>query len=96
MKQLLIMIFLASSLFANYAYKGENSGKIDMHGGKSDKLINGSSKFSTPSIKPLGSIGLAKPKEPVKPQGLIKEEVKKEIKNNSSKNKKTTKTSSHK
>ncbi len=39
------LIFISSTLFANYAYTGENSGKIDMHGGKKDKLI-GTSKFN--------------------------------------------------
>lgn len=39
MKYIIIcMIFISTSLFANYAYTGQNSGKIDMHGGKSDNL----------------------------------------------------------
>ena len=46
-------IFSISSLFANYAYTGQGSGKIDMHGGKSDKLT-GSKGFSNSSFS-LGS-----------------------------------------
>lgn len=38
MKLLITSLIFVSSLFANYAYTGQNSGKIDMHGGKSDKL----------------------------------------------------------
>lgn len=41
----LCLVLFSTSLFANYAYTGQNSGKIDMHGGKGDKL-SGSSSFS--------------------------------------------------
>lgn len=61
---LIVTIFLANILFANYTYTNQNSGKIDMHGGKGDKL--------------LGNI--SKPIMPTPPMPLIKEEVKKEKK----------------
>lgn len=51
-------IFMASSLFANYAYQGQNSGKIDMHGGKSDKLIKSSKNFKSGAFNSLGELGL--------------------------------------
>jgi hypothetical protein len=39
MKTLLIVtIFLINILFADNTYSSENSGKIDMHGGKTDTL----------------------------------------------------------
>ena len=66
---LLITIFFTTSLFANYTYGGENSGKIDMHGGKSDKLINNSfkdTKFGT--LKSLGTKEPVKPKTPLTPK----------------------------
>lgn len=66
---LLITIFFTTSLLANYTYVGENSGKIDMHGGKSDKLINNGfkdTKFN--SLKSLGTIEPVKPKTPVTPK----------------------------
>lgn len=61
MKTLLIVtIFLANCLFANYTYTNENSGKIDMHGGKGEKL--------------LGNI--SKPLMPTPPTPLIKQDTK--------------------
>lgn len=53
MKTLLISLLFTSLAFANYAYTGQNSGKIDMHGGKSDKL-GSSSGFGV--AKSLGSV----------------------------------------
>ncbi|WP_121627020.1 hypothetical protein [Poseidonibacter antarcticus] len=77
MKQiLLIATVLATSLFANYSYTGENSGKIDMHGGKSNSLLTNKSKFSNTGINSLGSIGIKKPLIPMKPNELIKEQKK--------------------
>ena len=41
MKKILIVTFIFTNfLFANYNYTGENSGKIDMHGGKGENLLN--------------------------------------------------------
>ncbi len=77
---LTITIFLSSSLFANYAFTGENTGKIDMHGGKSDKLIINKNAFSTKNINPLSNMGIVKPTSPLASKVLIEEEkTKKEI-----------------
>jgi len=73
----LTILFLSTSLFANYAYQGENSGKIDMHGGKGDKLSSGISKFKTPNVSPLGGLAVDKPTSPFSPSPLIKKEEKK-------------------
>lgn len=73
---LLISIFLSVS-YANYNYTNENSGKIDMHGGKSDKLLGNKNSFSNKSLNSLGTI--SKPKNPVlpkKPKSPKKEENK--------------------
>ena len=71
MKRLLIVtIFFTSILFANYNYTEENSGKIDMHGGKSDKLVP----------QKLGNINISKPISPIAPKKLIEDEKKKEEK----------------
>ena len=71
MKRLLIVtIFFTSILFANYNYTDENSGKIDMHGGKSDKLVP----------QKLGNINNSKPISPIAPKKLIEDEKKKEEK----------------
>jgi len=69
----LITLFLSTSLFANYAYQGENSGKIDMHGGKGDKLSSSTSKFKNATISPLGGLAVEKPKSPFSPSALIKD-----------------------
>ena len=77
MKQLLFTIFLAGSLFGNYAYQGENSGKIDMHGGKSSSLINKKQNFSNSKINSFGSMGLGNQLAPKKqPSTTKKEQVK--------------------
>ncbi len=72
---LIIAIFLSSSLFANYAFTGENTGKIDMHGGKGDSLINSKNKFSDKKFNSLSNIGITKPSMPNKPTTLIKEKI---------------------
>ena len=77
---LIIAIFLSSSLYANYAFTGENTGKIDMHGGKSNSLIKDQNKFSNKKFNSLNNIGINKPLMPNKPTTLIKEEDKKEKK----------------
>lgn len=67
MKRLLIVtIFFTSILFANYNYTEENSGKIDMHGGKSDSLV--------PSN--FGNMNIQKPIAPIAPKQLIEKEEK--------------------
>ena len=77
MKQIqMIILLLSTSLFANYAYTGENSGKIDMHGGKGDSLLTNKNKFSNTGISPLSNIGIKKPTSPMKPIELIKKEKK--------------------
>lgn len=68
MKRLLIVtLFLTKFLFANYNYTDQNSGKIDMHGGKSDSL--GGSSF--------GNMNIQKPIAPIAPKALIENEEKK-------------------
>jgi len=69
-----ITILLSNFLFANYNYKDKNSGKIDMHGGKKDNLIN--QKNSISNINQIGVIKPIAPIKPKKPQNLIKEEMK--------------------
>ena len=67
---LIVTIFLTNILFANDTYNTENSGKIDMHGGKSDKLVP----------QKLGNINISKPIFPIAPKKLIEDEKKKEEK----------------
>ncbi len=71
MKRLLIVtIFLTNILFANSTYTEQTSGKIDMHGGKTD------------SLAPTGfkNIDIKKPIAPIAPKILIEDEKKKEEK----------------
>ncbi|MDD2292246.1 MAG: hypothetical protein PHV52_08200 [Aliarcobacter sp.] len=71
MKRLLIVtIFLTNILFANSTYTEQNSGKIDMHGGKTDSL-------TTTGFK---NIDIKKPIAPIAPKMLIEDEKKKEEK----------------
>lgn len=67
---LIVSIFLTNILFANDNYINENSKKIDMHGGKSDKLV------------PTGfkNLDIKKPITPLAPKILIEEDKKKEEK----------------
>jgi len=77
---LIVTILLSNFLFATYKYKDKNSGKIDMHGGKKDNLINQNN-----SIYNINQIGIIKPIVPTKPkepQNLIKEEKKANKENN--------------
>ena len=78
-------IFLTNILFANYAFTGQNSGQIDMHGGKSELLLNNNNSLSNTNFKGLGDIGISKPSAPIAPQTLIKEEIKKEEKKETTK-----------
>ena len=70
---LTIAIFLSTSLFANYSFTGENTGKIDMHGGKGDKLLTNKNSFSNKGISPLSNMGINKPTSPLAPKALIEE-----------------------
>lgn len=71
---LIVTLFLTTILFANYNYTNDNSGKIDMHGGKGENLINQKNSLSNTNFK---EIGIVKPMAPVAPEKLIKEETKK-------------------
>ena len=71
MKRLLIVtIFLTNILFANSTYTEQTSGKIDMHGGKTD------------SLAPTGfkNIDIKKTKTPIAHKTLIEKKKKKEEK----------------
>jgi len=47
MKKIMIICMLASiQVFANYAFDSENTVKIDMHGGKNEKLTDTTKGFS--------------------------------------------------
>ena len=71
MKRLLIVtIFLTNILFADSTYTEQTSGKIDMHGGKTDSI-------TTSSFK---NIDIKKPIAPIAPKSLIEDEKKKEEK----------------
>lgn len=74
---LIVTTFLATILLANYNYTNEDSGKIDMHGGKNENLINQTNSLSNKNFK---EIGIVKPLAPVAPEKLIKEEKKEEKK----------------
>lgn len=70
---LIVTIIFTNFLFANYDYRGQNSGKIDMHGGKGENLINEQNSLQN---KDLNKIGIIKPKLPNAPQKLINEDKK--------------------
>ncbi len=74
---LIVTIFLSNISFANYAFTGQNSGQIDMHGGKSESLLNQKNGLSNSNFK---EIGITKPIAPIVPETLIKEEKKEEKK----------------
>ena len=67
---LIVTLFLTTILFANYNYTNYNSGKIDMHGGKTDSL-------TTTGFK---NIDIKKPIAPIAPKMLIEDKKKKEEK----------------
>ena len=69
---LIVTIFMLHFLFAN-----DNYGEIDMHGGKSENLINQKNSLSNKSIN---NVGIIKPIVPTAPEALIKEEKKDEKK----------------
>jgi hypothetical protein len=68
---LMVTIFLTNFIFADNTYTNENSQKIDMHGGKSDKLAPTSG---------FGNLDIKKPITPLAPKILIEEDKKKEEK----------------
>lgn len=76
-KTLILTIFFANSLFANYSFKESNSGKIDMHGRKSENLIDEKNSLSN---KDINNIGIIKPIAPIPPKILIKDDKKTENK----------------
>ncbi|MFW2568957.1 hypothetical protein [Aliarcobacter butzleri] len=81
MKILLIVTTLfANILFANYNYMIQDNGKIDMHGGKGENLIDEKNSLSNKDFK---NIGINKPTTPKAPQNLIKKDKKEEKKENS-------------
>lgn len=79
MKLLFLTIFFTNILFANYNDTNQNSGKIDMHGGKNENLITEKNSLSN---KDFNSIGINKPIAPTAPKKLIKDEKKSEKKGN--------------
>ncbi len=70
---LMVTLILLNYIFAYEQSSNDNNGKIDMHGGKSDNLINQNNSLSN---KNLNSIGIVKPIAPTAPETLIKEEKK--------------------
>ncbi|RXJ90446.1 hypothetical protein CRV01_04615 [Arcobacter sp. CECT 8983] len=67
MKFSIFIILLCTSLFANNYYNKEK-GKIDMHGGKGDKLLENSPHFS--NQKDLNSLKDLSIKQPKKIENL--------------------------
>jgi len=76
MKQLALASLIASSLFANYAHQGENSGKIDMHGGKSDSLLNKKSNFSKGGFSLSNGMGLGNTQSPKNSKDTLQQTTK--------------------
>lgn len=73
---ILCFIFLTTISFAQDNYTTQKAGQIDMHGGKSDVLLNNKNSLSNTNLNSLGNIGINKPTAPVAPKMLIKEEKK--------------------
>lgn len=73
MKYLTIFLIFLNFAFANYNYTDENSGKIDMHGGKKASLIDSKNSLNS---KDINQIGIVKPTLPKTPQNLIKDDEK--------------------
>lgn len=81
MKLLLITtIFLSNFLFANSIYNQNNSGKIDMHGGKEQKLLDEKNSLSNKDLNKIGVIKPTLPNKPKEPENLIKKEKKEDNK----------------
>ena len=73
---ILCFIFLTTISFAQDNYNTQKAGQIDMHGGKSEVLLNNKNSLSNTNLNSLGNIGINKPTVPVAPKVLIKEEKK--------------------
>lgn len=74
MKIFIVSIFFIGSIFAHNAYDNNAIGKIDMHGGKGDKLM-------LPKIKNLNNLNMMQmglPKNPNKPKKIEIERNKEE------------------
>jgi len=72
MKQLItITLFLATHLFANYAFTNEKTVKIDMHGGNSEqytKQSGFSQMIGKGGLKNMGSMNIKEPTKPTIPK----------------------------
>ena len=79
---LIITIFLLNLLFADSNYNKNYSRKIDMHGGKSENILNDKNSLSNKDFKNIGINKPTTPTQPKEPSSLIKDEKKdiKEIK----------------
>ena len=73
---LIITIFLSNLLFADSNYNKNYSGKIDMHGGKSENLLNDKNSLSNKDFKNIGINKQTAPIQPKEPSNLIKDEKK--------------------
>lgn len=76
---LIITIFLSNLLFADSNYNKNYNGKIDMHGGKSENILNDKNSLSNKDFKNIGINKPTTPTQPKEPSSLIKDE-KKDIK----------------
>lgn len=76
---LIITIFLSNLLFSDSNYNKNYSGKIDMHGGKSENILNDKNSLSNKDFKNIGINKPTTPTQPKEPSSLIKDE-KKDIK----------------
>ena len=75
----IVTIFLSNLLFADSNYNKNYSGKIDMHGGKSENILNDKNSLSNKDFK---NIGINKPttKTKQKEPSILKKKKKKDIK----------------
>ena len=78
---LYITLFFTTHLFANYAFSNDKTVKIDMHGGKSETLVDKSafSQMKFQNSTTLQNMTIKKPTNPVAP---TVEEVELKNKNN--------------
>lgn len=76
----IVTIFLSNLLFANSIYNQNNSGKIDMHGGKEQKLLDEKNSLSNRDLDKIGVIKPTLPNRPKEPNNLIKKEQKEDSK----------------
>lgn len=73
---LIITIFLSNLLFADSNYNKNYSRKIDMHGGKSENILNDKNSLSNKDFKNIGINKPITPTQPKEPSNLIKDEKK--------------------